>query len=390
MKQMPRISTISSYKITNNELTKETGMIPYLLHKKYGFDSTVVTIKQGDYPYLNNEVKGLKVHFVKRTFRVPHVVNFSHLWYVIRHAKKIDILNVYFLCPDAVVLAWVFKLLNKKGLVYLKLDAHLNRFVDFFYDKSGFFKRLKIKFFTKAYASKYFDLISYETMPRSNELEGYPIKLFKEKMFYLPTGFYVPNMNEQELIEKMHSKKKIILICGRIGFRGFPYKNHDRLLNILPQLNFKDWSIKFVGPVEPYFEKLVADFFKNNPDLKNKVIFTGAVSDKKQLQNEYLSSAVYLVTSVKEESYNISLIEALNAGCYVVSTDMGVAFDAIQNDAKIGQIITLDNLPKKLQDIIDGKINVFEHISERHHRAEAFSWEVNIPRLYQRLSEICK
>ena len=387
---MLRLVTISSCGFTNNELTKELGMIPYLLHKKYGLNSTMVTVKKGDYPYLDHEVKGLKIDFLKRDFRIPHVVGLSYLVYVIRNAKKIDVLNLYGTRPDSVVIAWAYKLFNKKGYVYLKLDYRLNEFANLLQDKSTFFKRMRAAFFTKAYTSKKFDLISYEIKPRINELETYPINLFKEKMHYLPTGFYVPNMNEQEVNDKMYAKKKTILVCGRIGWRGNPHKNHDRLLNILPQLDFKDWSVRFVGPIEPYFEEIIATFFENNPNLKEKIIFTGAISDKVQLQDEYLSSAVYLLTSVKEESYNISLVEALNAGCYVVSTDAGVAFDAIQNDVEIGKIIALDNLCEELQRVIDGETDVFSNVQKRHERAQAFSWETNLPQLHQRILETRK
>jgi glycosyltransferase involved in cell wall biosynthesis len=380
--------TISSYNIGNNELTKDVGMIPYLLHKNYGFDSTIVTGKKGDYTYLGKEVRGLKIDFIKCNLRIPHVVGLSHLWYVLRRAKQINVLNLYGTRPDTVVLARVYKLFNKKGCVYLKLDMRIDNFVNFFQNTSGFFKKIKVAFFAKAYASRCFDLISYEINPRYNELEMYPVKVFKEKMFYLPNGYYAPNTNMQELTEKMYAKKNVILVLGRIGN---PYKNHDRLLKLLPQLKFKNWCIKFVGSIEPYFEELITNFFTDNPELKNKVIFTGTVSDKNQLQEEYLSSAVYLLTS-KEESYNIALIEALNAGCYVVSTDVGVAFNAIQNDPEIGEIITLDNLSEKIQNIIDGKFDdrLFAkgNISKRHDRALAFSWETNIPRLYQRILEI--
>jgi len=391
---MTRIVTIVPYGIANDGLTKDVGMVPYLLHKNYGFDATIVTTKNGDYPYLNDEVKGLKIDFIKRNLRIPHVVDLSNLWYVVRNAKKIDILNIYGVRPDSVVLPWVYKLLNRKGIVYLKLDFQIDKFADFLKDKSSFFKKMRVAFFTKAYSSQCFDIISHEIKPRSNELETYPISKFKEKMFYLPNGFFTPSINEQDTMDKMRTKKNVILVCGRIGFRGSPHKNHDQLLKILPLLNFKEWSIKFVGKIEPYFEKLIADFFENNPNLKGKVIFSGAVLDKIQLQNEYLSSAVYLLTSKKEESYNIALIEALNTGCYILSTDVGVAQDAIQNDTEIGEIVTIENLPEKLQEIIDRKLNERlyeqENILKRHNRAKEFSWETNISRLYQRILEIKK
>jgi glycosyltransferase involved in cell wall biosynthesis len=321
------------------------------------------------------------------------VVDLSNLWYVVRNAKKIDILNIYGVRPDSVVLPWVYKLLNRKGIVYLKLDFQIDKFADFLKDKSSFLKKMRVAFFIKAYSSQCFDIISHEIKPRSNELETYPISKFKEKMFYLPNGFFMPSVNEQDAMDKMRTKKNVILVCGRIGIAGNHYKRHDQILKILSQLELKNWSIKFVGTIEPSFTKIMEDFFKNRPDLRDKVIFTGSIWDKKQLQNEYLSAAIYLLTS-REESYNIALIEALNTGCYILSTDVGVAQDAIQNDTEIGEIVTMENLPEKFQEIIDGKLNerlyAQENILKRHNRAKEFSWETNISRLYQRILEIKK
>ena len=55
-------------KTENVNLVKDMGMIPYKLHELYDYDSTVVTFKNGEYDYLNTEVKGLKMEFVKKIF----------------------------------------------------------------------------------------------------------------------------------------------------------------------------------------------------------------------------------------------------------------------------------------------------------------------------------
>ena len=72
--------------IENLELRKDTGQIPYHFYKELGYESTLVsyfyTLKGGrkagpvkfpptireeiikDYPFLDSEVKGLKMHFL--------------------------------------------------------------------------------------------------------------------------------------------------------------------------------------------------------------------------------------------------------------------------------------------------------------------------------------
>lgn len=49
---------------TNVELTKDCGLIPYLLYKNYNMAVTMVSTKRGEYPYLNTYVKGLQMDFL--------------------------------------------------------------------------------------------------------------------------------------------------------------------------------------------------------------------------------------------------------------------------------------------------------------------------------------
>ena len=52
----------------NSHLIRDVGMIPYTLHKLYGADAAVVTYKNGEYPYLQDEVQGLKLDFIANKF----------------------------------------------------------------------------------------------------------------------------------------------------------------------------------------------------------------------------------------------------------------------------------------------------------------------------------
>ncbi len=40
----------------NTHLTKEVGMIPYILHRDFGYDSYIICYKNGDYPHLETKV----------------------------------------------------------------------------------------------------------------------------------------------------------------------------------------------------------------------------------------------------------------------------------------------------------------------------------------------
>ena len=45
----------------NIHLTKDIGMIPYVLHRDFGYDAYVICHKNGDYPYLEKEKRRITV-----------------------------------------------------------------------------------------------------------------------------------------------------------------------------------------------------------------------------------------------------------------------------------------------------------------------------------------
>ena len=94
-------------RIKNVHLLKDVGMIPYLLHRDYGFDSTVVGLKnEEEYPYLENEVRGLKIRFLKDSRISPIISGARFVW---DNAQNIDILNVYHLNLSSFIFLLIYK-----------------------------------------------------------------------------------------------------------------------------------------------------------------------------------------------------------------------------------------------------------------------------------------
>ncbi len=82
-------------RMKNVHLLKDVGMIPYMLMRDYGVDSTMVCLKnETEYPYLEKEVKGLKIRFLPGDKNSPLVSGMKYVW---DNAPGIDVLNVYHL-----------------------------------------------------------------------------------------------------------------------------------------------------------------------------------------------------------------------------------------------------------------------------------------------------
>ena len=108
-------------KTENIHLIKDVGQIPYIMHKTFGYDATIVTVKnEKTYDYLEDEVKGLKMRFIPKIKFGS--VSLSVVFYLLFHAKKIDVLHLFHHRERTYVYFLVYKLLNPSGVAYLKSD----------------------------------------------------------------------------------------------------------------------------------------------------------------------------------------------------------------------------------------------------------------------------
>ena len=75
----------------NQRLLKDCGIIPYLLHKNYGFNSVLVGYNEKipAFPYLDTYLKGVKMDFL------PDNKIETRIKYIDSHAEDIDLLILY-------------------------------------------------------------------------------------------------------------------------------------------------------------------------------------------------------------------------------------------------------------------------------------------------------
>ncbi len=125
----------------NADLIKMTGQIPYNMYKKYGYDAKLVTYKNETedefnqeeksfnlpvekYTYHENIVRGLKLEFINREGKIAGLDK-AIIKYLFKNSKKIDVLNLYHYSLQTMIYTILYKLLNKKGIVYITPDNDL-------------------------------------------------------------------------------------------------------------------------------------------------------------------------------------------------------------------------------------------------------------------------
>ncbi|MEO8761014.1 MAG: glycosyltransferase [Bacteroidia bacterium] len=371
----------------NVHLTKDLGQIPYFLHKKYGYDSTMVTYKNSaHYDNISGEVNGLKIDFIKNTGRFSFLEK-GVLKYIYKNAKKIDVLNLYIFSKFTFVYGVLYKMLNPNGFLYLKLDGYNETFAQKSIShsenklKNGFLKILEKAFLKRV------DLISMENSEGA-QLVQQMFPAISNKIIYLPVG--VNNIFLKETFNKKHKsfqeKENIILTVGRVGEE---IKNHEMIIRALTKTNVKNWKMVFVGPVnesfKTYFDEMCIEF----PSLKESVIFTGNISNRAELYEWYNRAKVFCMTS-RRESFCHAISEALYFGNYIIGTDGIMSMKDITDNGKYG--VTLkDNddeaLANTFQKLIDddSKISVLYNDIINHSRTY-FVWSQIIGKLSKQLN----
>ncbi len=366
-------------KTANVNLIKDMGMIPYKLYERYGYHSTVVTYKNGEYPYIENEVKGLKIDFVKRRLK-----NFSidGALYLKSNAKNIDVLHIFHVTMSSVIYAYTYKYYNPKGKIYLKLDCS-HKLVERILKLNRITYDLLNKFLNKI------DLISVEQQSIFLNLKEL-LPNQQHKMINLPNGIDYDYLNSINIKYDYSLKENIILNVARIGAEE---KNTKMLLEAFASIDEEireDWKLILIGPIEEEFKSYIDNFFYENPELEEKVIFKGNIEQRKELYEYYLKAKIFSLTS-DFESFGIAFVEAAALGDIIIATDVGIAKEIVIKDN--GRLV-----PPKDKEALKGALEEyikredFKELSKFTYELckDRFDWNKLIDYLYENISSIAK
>lgn len=318
-----------------NELTKPNGLIPYTLYKDFRYDTTIATYNNGC-DYNDPNIEGVKVDFIDRVTG-NSIIDGSI--YIMKNAKKIDILHTFFWKRENYLWFFIYKILNKKGKIYVTMDVDERIKKDTIRAK-GIKRKIKRIFLKKC------DLISAETI----ELCDYLKENFYDDIKYIPYGVLPSNKDID-----YSSKENTIITVGRIG----TYQKATEILMEAYKNIYQDipnWKLKIIGPIEEEFKEEISKFYKENPELSEIVEFTGAIYDRQKLMEEFEKAKIFCLTS-RYESFGLVLSEAGSRGDYIISTNIAPARDLTDNE-KYGTLFEIDNveeLSKKLKKVCNNE-----------------------------------
>lgn len=330
---------------------KDVGLTPYYLGKEYNLDIKLVysNRERNNIPKKFRNVSLIELPYrkvcnmIQKFDKYKIFENLNFYKYLIKNAKKIDYLMLFHLNYDKLFFILLYKLLNKKGKVYLKSDINFQRANKL--TKYNFLKKPKYNLILRR-----IDLFSCEIKKvfklfEENKICGINLK---SKLLYMPNGFDEEYLLENTIKVKLFEEKENIMITvGRIGTKE---KNNEMLLTALDKIDLKNWRIYIIGPYTDEFKRKYDEFIENNQDKKGNIILSGDIEDKNLLYHYYNRAKTFILTS-RHESFGIVLSEALRFGDYIITTDVGAARDITDND-KIGKVIDIDNSEQLREEIL--------------------------------------
>lgn len=351
---MKKILTIHFYEVSDVNLWKDNGGIPYCLSRYYGYDSKFAYLDKYCINKDEEYEKYVKIEKVKSSSN--NLINYFYiLKYIWNVAPEIDILNFYFVRSIGALAAFVAKKRNPKIIIYSKLDLGKEFYLEIIKQKT---LTRKIKNFLIGLLSKNIDLYTVETKKYIKELNK--LQRFNKKVKYLPNGYFPDFIKDTDVSKK----EKIILTVGRLGTEQ---KNTEMFVNVIASIapeKLNEWKVYLVGSITDDFRNYLKKIIRIKPYLKEIFVITGNIKDKSELYSIYARSSVFVLTS-RWESWGLVLTEAMRFGCYPIVTNCCDAFDEVIATGKdgFGKIIDINDsvaLKKSIEMVLDNKVDYIE------------------------------
>lgn len=373
-------------RIANVHLTKEVGLMPYLMGQQPGWESALTGhFEEAAYPALEGEVKGLQVDRLEDKGKTGFLDR-ATLAYLNAHAREIDVLHLFHLSRDTLLYGVHYKRLHPRGKLYLKLDAYNAHLA-----KRKTYSKNKLKQVLLGKLERRFlrlvDLVSVENVEALAMVERtYPE--LRDKVIYLPNGAHDAYIDR--VLPSPPPKEKLLLCVSR---PGSPEKNVELLIRALPYLRLPEgWRIEVVGPCTPEFAEAWIKAQAQYPAQSTLVEFRGEVSDRVEVYRTFARASVCFLTS-RAESFGIAYAEALYLGSVLVGHKGMYAYDDLSANGQFGSYYT-DNDPQgfaqALQEgvLLSQKAGMAE--AARKHGQKHFGWSGIVEGLRRRLGKAPK
>lgn len=346
----------------NVELLKDKCLAGYLLAEHIGSKPVMFFASASeDYKYLeylpNLELLGDEESEINEE---------RYHEFLLENYKKMDILVLHGMYSTTMTFLDAYRRLRPEGKVYCGLDMNRHWMKNIVWDSPE----------VEKFASQCNMISTSCTTMRDllNSMKNVPFYCH-----YISHGFY--NSSQAQIVAKASEKEDIILTVGRIGSKE--KNNYELLLGFMKIAEkIPTWKLKFVGAVEEEFSNTVKNIYKKIPELKERIILTGAIVDKQKLFTEYAKAKIFALNSVVEGGTPNSYAEAVVHGCMFITSDVDGANDMTANKT-LGKIYKSGDFDGFVEELLNLTKSAYGENLEQHiektidYGTRYFDWERN-------------
>lgn len=313
-------------------LTKDVGQIPRIFAKEFGFDSALITESIETPPKEDAQEFSFKIIKIKK-FPLFSSAHLSSLYYLLRNASRINVINLYHLSLETKLLSILYKLINPRGFAYIKLDVNIQD------EKHAIEQKIHRSWIRKYFGTRFHNLFFRSVDAFSAEsAEGLEIvskryPMMRGKLIEVTNGIEVSSL-DQDTRSIIENKEDLIITVGRVGSYE---KNNELFLRALAITDLKHWKVAIIGPYTPEFKILFDSFIKMNPKLQKKIELVGNISNRDSLFSWYSRAKILAMTS-RREGFPLVFPEAQCHGIYIISTNVSSIVE-ITNNLRYGNVV---------------------------------------------------